>query len=48
MKTATVWIEDADSSSVPATGNFFSEENRNANAQDLVRERGGHGTVGFD
>ena len=48
MKTATVWIEDANSSSVPATGNFISNEKRNANAQELVWERGGHGTVGFD
>ena len=42
MKTATVWIEDANSSSVPATRNFFSEEKRNAIAQELVWERGGH------
>ena len=48
MKTATVWIEDANSSSVPATGNFFSEKKRNANAQELVWERGGHDTGGFD
>ena len=48
MKTATVWIEDANSLSVSATGNFFSEEKRNANAQELVWERGGHGAVGFD
>ena len=31
MKTATVWIEDANSSSVAATRNFFCEEKRNAN-----------------
>ena len=48
MKTATVWIEDANSSSVAATGNFFCEEKRNANAQELVWERGGHGAGGFD
>ena len=48
MKTATVWIDDANSSSVPATGNFFSKKKRNANAQELVWERQGHGTVGFD